>query len=109
MNNMPEDCEGVIHTVSSEPIADQPPMPTGTHDWELSWSRKNAIMRLNLSRCPCCDNNQVWHTKEMVGPIIFKYADKRVGRFIFRGRARLDNNGGHPITYFWRPKDDGEP
>jgi hypothetical protein len=85
--------------MNTDDLPPQPPMPSSTQDWELSWSRTYRWMRL---RDPKTD--QFWFAKQMVGKAQMVATDSQVGRMTLRGRTQLV--GDQIFLYY--PKD-GNP
>jgi len=70
--------------INTDPIPPQPPLPSKTMDWELSWSRTYRWMRL---RDP--ETDQFWFTKQMVGKGRMVGTDCNIGRMYMRCRAQM--------------------
>lgn len=98
--------EGTIHQVTQEPLVEQPDVPAGTHTWELSWSRRKAVMRLRVVQCvheTCKVNQNEWYFKKMTGDWKNLRGQKDSGRFLFDARAQLEHKDGHPHLHLWEP------
>ena len=102
---MPDTDEGVIHHVNPAPVPSQSDLPTGTHTFELSWSRRRQMMRLRDACGPDCEAEYEWWFKQSVGQAADLTTDAETGRMTFRGRGVIEHNGGHPILHMWRPKE----
>ncbi len=103
---MPETDEGVIHTVTSLPVPEQQALPGGTHVWEISWSRRQAMMRIRRIHCPhdaCYADPYEWWFKKSAGRPYVLGANDESGRMLFLAKASIQHRGGHPFLQFYRP------
>lgn len=104
---MPETDEGVIHTVTSDPVPDQKETPEGTHIWELSWSRRRAMMRARRIHCPhddCFGDTYEWWFKKAAGKPKLLGGNPDTGRMLMLGRVKIQHRSGHPFLQFYKPK-----
>ncbi len=105
---MPETDEGVIHTVTSLPVPEQLALPTGTHVWEISWSRQRAMMRIRRIHCPhddCYADQYEWWFKKTAGRPRLLGCNSETGRMLMLGKALLQHRGGHPFLQFYKPTE----
>lgn len=63
----------------------QDPPPNGMRDWELSWSRRQNLMRLRL-------DGQEWLFKSAAGKVRVLHADSETGRVDIRCKVRIEND-----------------
>jgi hypothetical protein len=84
---------------AAEPIGEQPPIPAGVHDIELSWDRKRGYMRVII-------NNHTWHFKEFLGKAQVTGTDSKRGRIYLRAMARID---GETLTVYRDPGSEPHP
>ena len=78
---------------SAKPIGEQPPIPTGVHDIELSWDRRKGYMRVII-------DGKTWWFKEFLGKAQVTSCDSRRGRIYLRAMARID---GETLTVYRDP------
>ena len=78
---------------ASEPIGEQPPIPAGVHDIELSWDRRKGYMRVIIG-------GKTWHFKEYLGKAQITGTDSKRGRIYLRAMARID---GETLTTYRDP------
>ena len=64
------------------PIGEQPPIPTGAHNIELSWDRSRGYMRIIIG-------DQQWWFKEYLGKAVVTGTDNERGRLNLRAIALL--------------------
>ena len=89
---------------ASEPIGNQPQIPAGVHDIELSWDRKRGYMRVIIA-------GKTWHFKEFLGKAQVTGTDNKRGRIYLRAMARID---GETLSVYrdpsapFHPEVDGE-
>lgn len=103
---MPETDEGVIHTVTALPVPEQLDTPSGTHVWEISWSRTRAMMRIRRIHCPhdnCYGDGYEWWFKKAAGRPYVMGSNKESGRMLFLATAKIQHREGHPFLQFYRP------
>lgn len=99
--------EGAVHHVTARPFDPQTALPSGTHTFELSWSRRKECMRLRVVQCEhvaCAANEDEWLFKTMAGDWQNLRGDKETGRFLFDARAVLEHKDGHPKLTLWEPE-----
>jgi hypothetical protein len=84
---------------SDAPIGEQPPIPAGSHNIELSWDRKAGYMRVVIQ-------GRTWWFKEFLGKAVVLGTDNERGRINLRGMARLD---GETLTLYRPPNAKPHP
>jgi len=84
---------------SAKPIGNQPPIPAGVHDIELSWNRKRGYMRVII-------DGATWHFKEYLGKAQLTGTDSKRGRIHLRAMARID---GETLTTYRDPSAQPHP
>ena len=84
---------------SAKPIGNQPPIPAGVHDIELSWNRKRGYMRVII-------DGATWHFKEYLGKAQLTGTDSKRGRIHLRAMARID---GETLTTYRDPSAHPHP
>ena len=67
------------------PIGEQPPIPPGVHDIELSWDRSRGYMRIIIG------GTHSWWFREFLGKAQVLSCDNKRGRLNLRAMARIDN------------------
>ena len=77
------------------PIGEQPPIPPGVHDIELSWDRRRGYMRIII------DSTHSWWFKEYLGKAQVLSCDNKKGRLNLRAMAQIN---GETLT-MWRDPD----
>ena len=80
---------------SDAPIGEQPPIPAGVHNIELSWDRSRGDMRIIIG------GTHSWWFKEYLGKAQVIGTDNGRGRITLRAMARID---GETLTMY-RPPD----
>ena len=103
---MPETDEGVIHSVTQDLVPEQYELPTGTHVWEVSWSRRRTMMRIRTIHCPhddCYGDRYEWWFKKAAGKPYMMGGNQKSGRMLFLAKAKIQHRGGHPFLQFYRP------
>jgi len=67
------------------PIGEQPPIPAGVHNIELSWDRRRGYMRIIIG------GTHSWWFREFLGKAQVLSCDNKRGRLNLRAMARIDN------------------
>ena len=96
-----EDCI-VVTQVNPAPLPNQEPLPTGTHNWVLSFDLEWAWMKIRqVQEGLPFGEWPVWWFKHMVGHPRVVGTDNSEGRIYLTGRALLQGD----TLYLYRPKD----
>jgi len=104
---MPETDEGVLHSVTRDPVPAQDDPPEGTHIWEASWSRRRAMMRIRRIHCPhkeCFGDTAEWWFKKGAGKPRMVGGNPKTGRMLLAARGKLQHRDGHPFLQLYKPK-----
>jgi hypothetical protein len=80
------------------PIGTQRRIPAGIHNIELSWDRKKAYMRINISHPSFAFGIRSWWFKEYLGKAQLLGTDDLNGRLYLRAMAQIN---GETLT-MWR-------